>query len=204
MENDATKYESLKQIAELRGGYSLRGSADALPAGDAAFIQMRDVDDGLAIDWSGIARVELPSERKATWLEDGDILFAARGQNNYALTLMSLSERCVCAPQFFHIRVKDKAHLDPEFLAWQLNQSPAQNYLAVNRQGSAQPVIRRTTLESLEITIPSLYKQKEVAQFWSAAREERTLLTALIHNRQRAMDAIARDLLTHRMTGDAR
>lgn len=203
MGDDAINQERLGEVTELRGGYSLRGSVEALPGGDSAFIQMRDVDDGLAIDWQNVARVELPSERKATWLESGDILFAPRGSNNYALHLEQLPTRCVCAPQFFHIRVRDKSRLDPEFLAWQLNQSPAQNYLSVERQGSAQPVIKRAALETLEISIPSLYKQKEVAALSNAAREERVLLTALIHNRQRAMEAIARELLTHRVTGDA-
>lgn len=195
---DALKL-NLGTLASVTAGFPLRTAADALPAGDVSFVQMRDVADGASVDWAGVPRVELPGRRPVSWLGDGDILFAARGTNNYALALRNVPDRAVCSPHFFVLKVSDKARIDPYFLAWQINQKPAQDYFRQSATGSHIPNIRRSVLEGLEVAVPSVSKQRMIADLWNAALEEKRQLNALLANRQQQLDSVAADLLTGRM-----
>ncbi len=189
----------LKDVAAVTAGFPLRVGAETLPAGNARLIQMRDVTSGAYINWAKVPKVALPGKRSPSWLNDGDILFAARGTNNYALALKSPPERAVCSPHFFVLRISDQASIKPAFLAWQINQRPAQDYLRQSATGSHIQNIRRSVLESLEIHIPSVYKQNIIAQLWDTALEERRALDALMQNRVQQLDAVASDILTARM-----
>jgi len=189
----------LGTLASVTAGFPLRTAADALPAGDVSFVQMRDVVDGASVDWAGVPRVELPGKRPVSGLGDGDILFAARGTNNYALALRNAPARAVCSPHFFVLRVSDKSRINPCFLAWQINQKPAQDYFRQSATGSHIPNIRRSVLEGLEVAVPSVSKQRMIADLWNAALEEKRQLNALLTNRQQQLDSVAADLLTARM-----
>ncbi len=186
-------------LATVTAGFPLRTAADALPAGDVSFVQMRDVVDGASVEWAGVPRVALPGKRPVSWLGDGDILFAARGTNNYALALRNTPARAVCSPHFFVLRASDKARIDPCFLAWQINQRPAQEYFRQSATGSHIPNIRRSVLEGLEIAVPSVSKQRMIADLWNASLEEKRQLSALLANRQQQLDSVAADILTGRM-----
>lgn len=196
---DGAKKILLKEAATVAAGFPLRVGADSLPAGNARLVQMRDVTGGAYIDWAKVPGVALPGKRPPGWLKDGDILFAARGSNNYALALKNPPERTVCSPHFFVLRISDKANIVPAFLAWQINQKPNQDYLRQSATGSHIPNIRRSVLERLEIYIPSVYKQNVIAQLWDTALAERQVLDALMRNRIQQLDAAALDILTARM-----
>ena len=96
----------------------------------------------------------------------------------------------VCSPHFFVLRVRG-ATVEPRFLAWQINQAPAQEYLQREATGSHILNIRRGVIERLEIVIPSLAHQAAIVAFAEAATREKRLLSALIDNRQQQMNALA-------------
>jgi len=128
--NDNTAYirNSLFEVAAISAGYPLRGAADELDGGDVAIIQMRNVDAENGVNWTQVQRIALPSKRSPTFLEAGDIIFTTRGTRNFALALDDIEGPAVCSPHFFVIRVLDANLIEPAFLAWQINQRPAQQY----------------------------------------------------------------------------
>ena len=162
-----------------------------------AVIQMRNVESD-SVDWSSLKRVTLPSKRQPDYLAAGDVIFTTRGRRNSALALRDVQGLVVCSPHFFVLRVTEPSYLTPEFLAWQINQKPAQDYFQQAATGSYILNITRAAIEGLAVTIPAIPLQSHVVALAEAAQHERQLLNELMDNRQRQLDAIASQILNPR------
>ncbi|MGG6430936.1 restriction endonuclease subunit S, partial [Acetobacter ghanensis] len=127
----------------------------------------------------------------------GDILFPARGNVSQAVLIDERigSLQAVVAPHFFLLRVKSPDVL-PAYLAWWLNQEPAQRHLEQNAQSSTLVRnIARPVLEATPIVVPPLPKQQKIAGLAFAMQREEALLQRLRQANQHIMTGLARDLL---------
>jgi hypothetical protein len=190
MKAHAAQKSVLVEVAEIAAGHPLRKSVDELPAGDVGVIQMRNVDPEAGIDWAGVSKVELPPARRVDFLGQGDVIFSTRGARTYAVALGEVPLPAVCSPHFFVLRLRAR-EIDPGFLAWQINQTTAQEYLKREATGSHILNIRREVIERLEIVVPSLARQVAIVAFAEGAAREKRQLSALIENRQHQMNALA-------------
>jgi restriction endonuclease S subunit len=166
-----------------------------LDPGDIHFVQIKHTSPDTDIDWAQVPQISLPSKREPVWLTDNDVVFTSRGTRTLAYPLVGTPRKAVCAPQFFVLSVKDTGRLLPEFLAWQINQKPAQDYFQRTATGSYIQNIRREVIENLPIAIPSIQQQRLIVKFWRAAQLERATLNRLIENRNNQLEALAIDLL---------
>lgn len=185
---------SLSDVAHIQSGHPFRGSVPPITGGNAYALQMRDIslDDGVA--WNGLIQTQIDGRKTPEWLQPGDVVFVARGTRNFAVSLQDVPRPAVCSQYFFLLRVKPSSGLLPDFLAWQINSAPAQRYLASNAEGSDQLSIRRGVLENLPIAVPPIDQQRLVIALSNKAIQEKKLLESLIRNRQRQLDALAREL----------
>jgi restriction endonuclease S subunit len=167
-----------------------------LTTGDVAIVQMRNVDADRGVNWSEVQRIALPSKRAPALLAVGDIIFTTRGTRNFALALDTVEGEAVCSPHFFVIRAFNPSMIVPAFLAWQINQRPAQEYLQREATGSHILNIRREVIEALPVTIPPLQTQHIIVALANAAKAEQAALTKLIENRNQQLEAIALGLAT--------
>lgn len=189
-------FVNLNQIATISAGHPFRGKIPEVDSGSLAVVQMRDTTPEAGVDWSMCLRTEPTSKKEPDWLQTGDILVAARGNQNYAV-LVDISDApfpAVAAPHFYVVRLHSEA-LSPEFLAWQLNQPPCQHYFELHAEGSAAKSIRRQVLEETPIGIPSLARQAAIMNMAHSLREERHLMQRLQRNGEQMMHAIAASLL---------
>jgi hypothetical protein len=92
------------------------------------------------------------------------------------------------------LRIHPGVRVAPDFLAWQINQSPVQRQLRVAAEGTNQLSVRITEIEGLRIAVPPIDQQLLIVGLADAAARERGLLTQLIANRERQLAAIATDL----------
>ncbi len=191
---DANESGFLGQIAVVSAGYPFRGKIDELPDGKVAVIQMRNADPAAGIDWLSLTRVELPRTSTRAFLVHGDVILSTRGGRNIAYYIEERHEPTVCSPHFFVIRAERQSIL-PEFLAWQLNQKPAQDHFAAGATGSYILNLKREIVENLPIVIPPLPEQKRIVDLDTAMKIERAILTRLIENRTLEMATIAKRLL---------
>lgn len=187
----------LKQIATINAGYPFRGKVPEVLGSAVVAVQMKDVSLTEGISWSDCKEVELEGKRGPDYLTAGDILVAARGSHNYAVTvdqsLASTGKQAVAAPHFYVIKLK-KAKILPEYVAWLLNQPPAQRYLEQHAEGTMTKSIRRSVLGDTPVIVPSLEKQRTIVSMASAVKEQQRLVKRLINNSERTMTAIASDL----------
>lgn len=186
----------LYQVATISAGYPFRGKIPEYPEGNLAVVQMKDTSSEFGVDWMSCLRSEATGKKAPDWLQTGDILVAARGNQNYAVLVDTRHAPlpAVAAPHFYVVRPQSDA-LIPEFLAWQLNQQPCQRYFELHAEGTLTKSIRRQVLEEALIGLPSLAEQQTILAMARTLQEERQLMQLLQHNGEQMMHAIATRLL---------
>jgi len=190
---------TLNKLAQVSAGYSFRGKIVDESDGMARVIQMRDISKDGFINWETVVKTNVPlkklGDNSEAWLTARDIIFTARGQNNYAYEITGCPSKTVLSPHLFKIRIMDTSVAIPAFLAWQINQKPAQAYFSKNTEGSAIVGIRRTVLDNLPIYLPPIEEQHQIIKVIHCWEKERDTLHKLQENHQMMMDAIASNIL---------
>lgn len=188
------KHSVLVEVASLQAGYPFRTTVEEVSSGDVLVVQMKDVGPEIGVDWASAIRTRLVGRKQPDWIQEGDILFAAKGARFYAVCAVAPPGQAVCVPAFFHLRVHAAARVVPQFLAWQINQLPCQRQLLQAAEGSSQLSIRRPVLEQLALSIPAVEEQHRIVALAELAQRERRTLQRLIDNREQQLQAIAEDL----------
>jgi restriction endonuclease S subunit len=107
-------------------------------------------------------------------LQNGDVLFAAKGTKNFAAVFENHNEPSVASTSFFVIRPTGK-NLLPQYLAWFLNNHTTQKLLKGQALGTSIPSISKQVLENLEIAVPSIETQKAILQITKLRNKEKSL-----------------------------
>lgn len=191
------KTVQLKEIANITAGYPFRGRISEAAGSSVVVIQMKDVSPNEGIHWPSCLPTKLTGKRDPAYLKIGDILVTARGSHHFATpvdqTLTTMGRQAVAAPHFFVVSITRQDAL-PEFIAWLLNQTPAQHYFSQNAEGSLTKSIRRSVLEDTPVLIPPLVTQKNIIVTAKTLHEEEQVLKRLIKNGERIMNTMASDL----------
>lgn len=110
-------------------------------------------------------------------LSDGDIVFSAKGSNNFA-ALIKFNNPCVASSTFLVIRLKDeyRTKILPEYLVWFMNNLKTQEWIKAKARGSSIQSVSKTDLLDLEITIPPIEKQKKILIVDSLHKKEQGIL----------------------------
>lgn len=142
--------------------------------GDVVYLQVRHFDENgqLTADlYPDLLGAEISEKH---FLQEGDILFSAKGTKNFAAIYAGFEEQCVASTSFFVIRLKE-VNLLPAYLAWYLNHPNTQQTLKAQAKGSSIVSISKTQLEDLEINIPDLHTQELVLQIANLRNKEKLL-----------------------------
>jgi hypothetical protein len=196
MMNETIKHTKLSHIASVRLGHPFRGRIQEVANGSAQVIQLRNITQELGVNWSELIRTEAQSKREPQWLQAGDVLVVARGYHNHVVYLDTITEQTLCSPHFYVVHPLPESGLDSEFLAWQLNQTVAQNHFKQAAAGSRLPSLTRRLLEQTPVVVPPMKDQNTVVKLARAAQKEKQTIQALIHNRERQMMAVASRILS--------
>jgi len=97
-------------------------------------------------------------------LQPGDILFAVKGYNNFAVQYQSHMAKAVASSVFIVIRIKDARVINPDYLQWYLNHPQTKAWCRRQSRGTDLPSLTQESLENLELTIPSLQRQRSVVE----------------------------------------
>jgi restriction endonuclease S subunit len=127
----------------------------------------------------------MPKLSSKDWfLKSGDILFMARGARNFSVLIDRLPGNVVAAACFFIVRISDFEIL-PKYLCWYLNQSPVERYLKrFSGRAVHMPVVRRAVLENIDIPLPPIKTQKQVADITALMTQEQDLYKKLAEKRK--------------------
>jgi len=184
----------LSDISTITAGYPFRCAITPDEKELVRVIQMADAHLDTKIAWDNLDRTGLPGKKPSSWLKDGDIIFMSRGSSNIAICLEDVPEYCVCAPNFYVIKLKDDS-IEPAFVAWQINQAIIQKRLDVIAAGAAQRSIPISEVKDLKLVILPQDEQKTIVKLQHSYVREKEIYLTLIKNRKEQMHSIAHQLL---------
>jgi restriction endonuclease S subunit len=176
----------LKEFAEIKSGYLFRFGIKSDKEGDMKVIQLKDVNDDGVLTINGISSVEFVPSKKTEFLQRGDILFKAKSNKHVAAMFKSDMKNVIATAHYFIISVKN-IEIRPEYLAWYLNQQPAQVYFGRNASGTRIRVINKQILGELEIMAPELKIQDRIERIYQLYNREQDLLDVIKEKRHKIL-----------------
>lgn len=170
----------INEIADVQTGFQFRQKLEADPGGTHWVVQAKDIDadQGRRLDTADLWKVVPPRNADKDLLQEGDVLYLAKGRRNYATPVESVQGASIAAAYFFVLRLHSE-DIRPDYLAWYINQPPARSYLADFFRGTGIPFIRMDDFTALEVCIPPLSVQKQIVALHELSLRESSLLRQL-------------------------
>lgn len=181
---------AITDIATVQIGYQFREKIESVSDGTHSVIQIRDFDDSYILNSSKLVRVKIDKLSENYIVNKGDVLFLSRGHKNWAAPILTALEDTIAVSHFFVLRLYNKNIL-PEYLAWYINQPPAQQFLySLAKRGSHMPLIAKSAFEGLTIESPSIIKQRKIVELSRLMKKEDQLLSDIQKKRTQLINSI--------------
>lgn len=164
-----------KDIAHLQSGVNVRPES----TGNVRFLQISHFSNGSLIGDQFNVFVNSDEISPRHLLMPGDILFAAKGTNNFAVMAPVAEVNAAASPSFIVIRLKNPKEILPEFLVMFLNLPGTQAQIKTEAKGTAIPAISLQALANLNVHIPPLEKQQMLVAFAQLITLENNMLRQL-------------------------
>ncbi len=151
--------------------------------GDGIYLQAKYFDDHGNLKDTVRPDIYIDNRLQKHVLNEGDILFVAKGIKNIATVYNSNIGKAVASSSFFVIKLFPdiKQILLPDFLAWVMNNPEKQKILKAQAKGSALPSITIITIQNFCLFIPPIEKQKTILNIDKLRIKEKQL-TSQIQN----------------------
>lgn len=172
----------LKKIVAIQSGFSFRTRLESMETGSVGVIQMKDLTDSNLVRCEELAKVDIETPKAHHLVRPGDLIFRSRGLTSTSALLVDDPGVAVIAAPLLRIRIISNAVLS-EYLNWYISQLPAQSYLASCAEGTALKMISKQSLENLEVSVPSMARQRLVVEMAALAAEEQRILKSLAEKR---------------------
>lgn len=182
--------QKLRDLAEIRIGYPFRGRIHFEPSGEIPVIQLRNFDADYQLGASTLLCVEKLPDAKRHALRAGDVLYASKGERNFAFTVSREIEGAVPASYFFVLHPRSPS-VSSEYLAWYINQPAARTFLRSQAQrGTYMPVIPKSVFETLPVPVPPLETQRAIVALDGLQRQEKSLSKQLEEKKSKLIASV--------------
>lgn len=188
-----TSLKQLGQIAGIRSGHTLRGAITPDPEGDVRLLQIKDLDQDWQFNHKVLPTVVWEQRIAPPFLEQGEIVVAARGNRNLAVVYHG-QVPVVPTSQFLIISLKRKeSEIAPEYVCWLLNHPTIQQWF--HRSGTNIQLITKSALLDVAIPVPPIETQLQLIELQRIWQREDSLINKLQENRHQLELGILQKLL---------
>ena len=190
----------LPDISTIRTGYTVRGRLETAERGGLLTIQLGDISSDGSVSPERLTRVCLGDLPDRYFVRAGDVVFRSRGERNTAFALDArFREPALAVLPLFVLRPKMDIVL-PEYLAWAMNQPPAQRHFDSFARGTKLRMVPRASLDALDIDVPELETQRKIVAIDALAERERALSVLAADKRRQLTGLILADRAKDRRT----
>lgn len=179
----------LGDISEIQVGYQSREAIHQCHQGSHYLLQAKDFNNLHQVDWSTLIKFTPTGSVIKSEIQLGDILFLAKGQDNFAYLVDRSVDHILATNSFYIIRV-DQAIVLPEYLAWWFNQTPAKKYIQLNRSGSSLPFLSVSAISRFEILIPDIETQRKIGELELLRKREADLFGLYLSKKSTLIQSI--------------
>src|SRR3972149_6876854 len=156
--------KKITEIADVQIGYQFRKKIEPADDGTNRVIQIRDFDENHTLNREGLSRVRIDKSTEQYLIHQGDVLFLSRGHRNWAAPIIDELQNTVAVGHFFVIKVRNEIIL-PEYLAWYINQSRAQEYFHnIAGRGTNMPLVTLSAFKGLPVDVPDMATQHRIVE----------------------------------------
>lgn len=163
----------LSEIVTITSGiYSKFGQL-----GNAIYLQANYFNESGQLDDNIRPNLVLNKQTEKHLLNEGDVLFAAKGAKNFAVSIKNKMGLCVASSTFLVLRIKNDSRIKvlPEYLVWFLNHPHNLLHLKAKAIGTGVPSISKKTLDDMEIILPPVITQETIVIIDNLRRREKEL-----------------------------
>ncbi|WP_443738708.1 restriction endonuclease subunit S [Treponema sp.] len=180
----------LKEIADIRTGFSFRSKLESDPDGNVMVIQLKELSENNTVDSSTAVKISMQEVSGNYLLQKGDLVFRSRGLDTTAAIMAEHSDNTILSAPFQRIRISDIEQIMPEYLLWYINSKEAQLYFATNKTGTSVSMISTAVLADLSVVIPSVEIQKKIIEINRLSMKEIELQEELIRKKRMLTESI--------------
>lgn len=178
---------TLKDISRIQPGFSFRGRIEPQTSGDVRVVQIKDIGGDGKLLTADLIRTEAANLRPEYLVRQGDVLFTTRGLSRRAAFVRESLDATMYVAQIFAVRDLEPG-IEPEYLTWYLNQTPAQDFLDTYSTGAFIQNIRRDVFENLPVSVPSIETQKMIVEIDQLRQRESQLRAAIKEKRDQLVE----------------
>ena len=171
--------KALSDVCTIQTGFTARGRLESAADGGVLALQLRDILTNGLIVANSLIRIQVGNISERYLARPGDVVFRSRGERNTAAVIdESIPEPALAILPLMILR-PDPELLSGAYLAWAINQEPAQRHFEEEAQGTSLRMVSRTALENLKIAVPDFQTQQRILQVDALAERERQLADQL-------------------------
>jgi len=196
----AARALDLAECAEILPGFSLAGRMEHDPEGTHQVLVTRHLRNGVPYRFEPRDELRIVPGRDTAKYEvrAGDVVFMSRGTRNLAWAIAAVPAPTIVPVSFYILRPGPE--VEARYLAWYLNQGPAQAAIDQIRTGAGTPIVQRTAFERLEVVVPPLEVQRGIADLAELQARERELCSRLVETTDRLQAAAGRRIIENLRT----
>ncbi len=174
----------LKEIADIRTGYSFRAKLEPDSEGNILVVQLKELSDENTIDISTAVKINMQDISENYLLQKDDLVFRSRGMDSTAAIMNITANNVILSAPFQRIRLRDASKILPEYLLWYINSKDAQTYFSANKTGTSVSMISTAVLADLPVVVPALEIQKKIIEINILFKKEIELQEELIRKKR--------------------
>jgi restriction endonuclease S subunit len=179
-------YKQLKDIADVKLGYSLREKIVSSIDGNVCLLTPKDILHSKDLNSNIKTKINLLNPKKH-FINDKEILLTSRGNFSAIVFNASSSNNFIASSGFHRINVI-AGDILPEYIALFLNSKKGQKALKSKQETTTVPAITIEQLKDISIPLISLKKQKQLIDLinsfscWNTLRQKQEKLQFILIN----------------------
>ena len=158
------KKKTIKDIAEVILGFTFRTTLKETDDGNIAVLQAKNITDNLLIDGDILVLTEIDKLRSNALAKNNDVVISSRG--NFKSAVLHLGKSPVVASSSTYLLRLQTKDVLPEYLSIYLNSKYGQKQIKGRATGAVISALPKRSLESIEVNIPSLAKQRKAIKVY--------------------------------------
>jgi hypothetical protein len=139
------------------------------PDGNVRALAIRDLVAGKPLRWHELPRLHVQERQLSHCLQRGDVVIPSRGDYYKAWLFEGADDPVFPVGQLNVIR--PDTQLDARYLVWNLNKPSTQKRISLLLTGTTIKALTKATLLSLEIEVPPMPKQRQIAELDQTTQE---------------------------------
>ncbi len=194
MKYSFTSNKKMADIATIRQGHLFRNGIRNLPRGEVNLIQPSDVDQASDIEFHKLHRVRFSDIKTSAIIGPDDVIVKSKSSRPIFFKVNFPKGSYAVTDQFLIINI-DKNIIDPDYLLWYFKTRKIQRYLKNRMGGTSVPFLKKTTIENMEIPVPSLKNQERIIMLDKLIKEEQRLSEDIIDHKKKIIEKVSLNII---------